>query len=68
MVKYICSCQLSLQRLFGVKENRIKVLIYIRAEEKELLNELASEYGLSFSRYLVLSALGKLKLDKKGGI
>ena len=51
-----------------MKENRVKVLIYIRAEEKELLSELAGEYGLSFSRYLVLSALGKLRLDKKGGI
>lgn len=51
-----------------MKENRAKVLIYIRAEEKELLTELASEYGLSFSRYLVLSALGKLKFDRKGGL
>lgn len=49
-----------------MKEDRAKVLIYIRAEEKVLLTELANEYGLSFSRYLVLSALGKLKLDKKG--
>lgn len=47
-------------------EAKTKVLIYLRTEEKERLDELAIEYGLSFSRYLVLSALGKLKLDRKG--
>ncbi len=50
-----------------MSKNKTRVLIYLRAEEKDLLDELALEYGLSFSRYLVLSALGKLKPDRKGG-
>ena len=50
-----------------MSERKTRVLIYLGAEEKTVLGELASEYGLSFSRYLVLSALGKLKPDKKGG-
>lgn len=50
-----------------MSESKTKVLIYLRKEEKELIEGLAFEYGLSFSRYLVLSSLGKLKPDKKGG-
>jgi len=45
---------------------KVKVLIYIRKEEKELMEKRAIEFGLSFSRYLVLTALGKLKADKVG--
>lgn len=49
-----------------MNESKTKVLIYLRKEEKEMLEELAIEYGLSFSRYLVLTALGKLKTDMRG--
>jgi hypothetical protein len=51
---------------FCMSESKTKVLIYLRKEEKEMLEELAIEYGLSFSRYLVLTALGKLKTNKAG--
>ena len=40
---------------------KVKVLIYVRKEEKELIEKRAVDYGLSFSRYLVLTALGKLQ-------
>jgi hypothetical protein len=49
-----------------MNESKTKVLIYVRKEEKELIEKRAVEYGLSFSRYLVLTALGKLKSDKVG--
>ncbi len=51
-----------------VKDDHVAVLIYITAREKKELSELAGEYGLSFSRFLVLSALGKLKTNKKGDL
>ncbi|MHB1812128.1 MAG: plasmid mobilization protein [Thermoplasmataceae archaeon] len=49
-----------------MSENKTRVLIYLRTEEKELVTELATKYGLSLSRYLILSALGKLKPDRRG--
>jgi hypothetical protein len=49
-----------------MSENKTRVLIYLRTEEKELVAELATKYGLSLSRYLILSALGKLKPDRRG--
>jgi hypothetical protein len=51
---------------FFMNESKTKVLIYVRKEEKDLIEKRAIEYGLSFSRYLVLTALGKLKTDKAG--
>ena len=48
-------------------EKKNRFLIYLRPEEKKVLNELASEYGLSLSRFLILSAMGKLKPIIKGG-
>ena len=51
---------------FFMNESKTKILIYVRKEEKDLIEKRAIEYGLSFSRYLVLTALGKLKTDKAG--
>ncbi len=41
------------------------ILVYVSVSEKDQLEALANEYGLSLSRFLVLSALGKVKF---GGI
>lgn len=51
-----------------MSNKKTRVLIYIRTEEKELINELAEAYGLSFSRYLILSALGKLRSGGRGEV
>ena len=47
-------------------EKKTKVLVHLRTEEKELANEMAEKYGLSLSRFLILSALGKLKPIEEG--
>jgi hypothetical protein len=47
-------------------EKKTRFVVTLRPQEKKLLEELASEYGLSLSRFVILRSMDKLKPFVKG--